>query len=185
LREAYGRTLFGNCALIGRRLVERGVKFVNVTWDLFWDRVKVDYDAWDTHTKNFEILKTNKLPGLDQTYSALIADLDQRGLLDETLVVVMSEMGRTPRINGNAGRDHWTNCYSVLFAGAGIRGGTVYGESDEQAAYVKDLPVSTSDVCATIYHCLGIDPETRVPDATGRPTGIDYGGRPIDAIVTN
>jgi hypothetical protein len=183
LREQYGRTLFGNCALIGRRLVERGVRFVNVTWDLFWDRVKVDYDAWDTHTKNFEILKTNKLPGLDQTYSALLADLDQRGLLDETLVVVMSEMGRTPRINGNAGRDHWTNCYSVLFAGAGIRGGTIYGESDEQAAYVKDLPVSTSDVCATIYHCLGIDPEARVPDATGRPTAIDYGGRPIEGIL--
>ncbi len=106
------------------------MRFVNVTWDLFWDRVQIDYDAWDTHTKNFSILKDNKLPGLDQTYSALMEDLDGRGLLDETLVVVMSEMGRTPRVNANGGRDHWTYCYSVLFAGAGIRGGSVYGASD-------------------------------------------------------
>jgi hypothetical protein len=183
LIDRYGRTLFGHSSLIARRLVERGVRFVNVTWDLFWDRVKVDYDAWDTHTKNFSILRENKLPGLDQTYSALIEDLEIRGLLDETLVVVMSEMGRTPRINGSAGRDHWTYCYSILFAGAGIRGGTLYGESDAQAAYVKDLPVSTSDICATIFHCLGIDPQFRVPDASGRPVEIAHGGRPIEAIL--
>ncbi|MDA1056057.1 MAG: DUF1501 domain-containing protein [Planctomycetota bacterium] len=183
LLDRYGRTLFGNSTVIGRRLVERGVRFVNVTWDLFWDRVKIDYDAWDTHTKNFEILKDNKLPGLDQTYSALMEDLDARGLLDETLVVMMSEMGRTPRINGNAGRDHWTYCYSVLLAGAGIRGGTIYGESDAQAAYVKDRPVSTSDICATIYHCLGIDPAFRVPDQSGRPVEIAHGGKPIHDIL--
>lgn len=183
LVDRYGRTLFGHSTLIGRRLVERGVRFVNVTWDLFWDRVKVDYDAWDTHTKNFPILKDNKLPQLDQTYSALMEDLNARGLLDETLVVLMSEMGRTPKINGNGGRDHWTSCYSVLFAGAGIRGGTIYGESDAQAAYVKDRPVSTSDICATIYHCLGIDPEYRVPDRSGRPVDISYGGRPIGEIL--
>jgi len=181
--ERYGRTLFGNSALIGRRLVERGVRFVNVTWDLYWDRVKVDYDAWDTHTRNFEILKDNKLPGFDQTYTALLEDLEGRGLLDETLVVVMSEMGRTPRINANGGRDHWTHCYSALFAGAGIRGGTLYGESDSQAAYVKDLPVSTSDICATIYHCLGIDPTFRVREANGRPVEIAHGGRPIEGIL--
>lgn len=184
LVERYGKTLFGNSTLIGRRLIERGVRFVNVTWDLFWDRIAIDYDAWDTHTRNFEILSTNKLPGLDRTYSALMEDLDSRGLLDETLVVIMSEMGRTPRINGNAGRDHWTNCYSVLFAGAGIRGGTLYGESDSQAAYVKDLPVSTSDICATIYHLLGISPEMRVPDQTGRPTEIAHGGKPISDILS-
>lgn len=181
--ERYGKTLFGQSALIGRRLVERGVRFVNVTWDLFWDRIKIDYDAWDTHTKNFSILKDNKLPGLDQTWSALIEDLETRGLLDETLVVVMSEMGRTPRINANAGRDHWTHCYSVLFAGAGIRGGTIYGASDSQAAYVKDLPVSTADVCATIYQCLGIDPQTRVPDRSGRPVEIAHGGHPITEVL--
>ncbi len=182
LVERYGRTLFGHSTLIGRRLVERGVRFVNVTWDLFWDRVKVDYDAWDTHNKNFVILRENKLPGLDQTYSALIEDLDARGLLDETLVVLMSEMGRTPRINGNAGRDHWTYCYSVVLAGAGIRGGTIYGQSDAQAAYVKDRPVSTSDICATIYHCLGIDPRMRVLDRD-RPVEIAHGGEPIHDIL--
>lgn len=184
LVERYGKTLFGNSTLIARRLVERDVRFVNVTWDLFWDRVKVDYDAWDTHTNNFTILKENKLPGLDQTYSALMEDLEARGLLDETLVVLMSEMGRTPRINGNAGRDHWTYCYSILLAGAGIRGGTIYGESDAQAAYVKDRPVSTADICATIYHTLGIDPEFRVRDNFGRPQPVAHGGRPIYDILT-
>ena len=128
--DRYGRTLFGHSCLIGRRLVEAGVRFVNVTWDLYWDRVQVDYDAWDTHTHNFSILRENKLPHFDQTYTALLEDLDQRGLLDETLVVVMSEMGRTPRINANAGRDHWTYCYGMWFAGAGIKGGTVCGASD-------------------------------------------------------
>jgi uncharacterized protein (DUF1501 family) len=88
-----------------------------------WDRIQIDYDAWDTHRRNFPILRENKLPGLDQTYTALMEDLSSRGLLDETLVVTMSEMGRTPRINGNGGRDHWTFCYSVMFAGAGIKGG--------------------------------------------------------------
>jgi hypothetical protein len=181
--DRYGRTLFGNCALIGRRLVEAGVRFVNVTWDLFWGPVNIDYDAWDTHTNNFKILRTNKLPFFDQTYTALMQDLEDRGLLDETLVVTMSEMGRTPRVNPNAGRDHWTFCYSVLFAGAGIKGGTIYGESDAQAAYVKDRPVSTADICATIYHCLGIDPNYRVPDHAGRPVGVAQGGEPVREIL--
>jgi hypothetical protein len=181
--ERYGGHLFGNSTLLARRLVERGVRLVNVTWDLFWDRVQVDYDAWDTHTKNFPILKDNKLPGLDQTFSALMEDLQARGLLDETLVVIMSEMGRTPKINGNGGRDHWTYCYGALLAGAGIRGGTAYGESDAHAAYVKDKPVSTSDLCATIYHLLGIDPAMRVLDATNRPIEIAHGGRPLAEIM--
>jgi uncharacterized protein (DUF1501 family) len=183
LVERYGRTLFGNSALIARRLVEAGVRFVNVTWDLFWDRIQIDYDAWDTHTRNFAILRDNKLPHLDLTYSALMEDLSARGLLDETLVVLMSEMGRTPRVNANGGRDHWTYCYSVLLAGAGIRGGTVYGASDAQAAFVKDKPVSTSDICATIYQCLGIDPDTPVFDRSGRPTPVANGGGAIRDIL--
>ena len=183
LLDRYGRTLFGHSTVIGRRLVEAGVRFVNVTWDLFWDRIPIDYDAWDTHTRNFPILKENKLPGLDQTYTALLEDLTDRGLLDETLVVVMSEMGRTPRVNGNGGRDHWTFCYSVMFAGAGIKGGTVYGASDAQAAYVKDRPVSPADICATIYQCLGIDPDMTVPDRSGRPVAINQGGEPIREIL--
>jgi hypothetical protein len=183
LLDRYGRTLFGNSTVIARRLVERGVRFVNVTWDLFWDRVKVDFDAWDTHQRNFPILRENKLPWLDLTYSALMEDLSQRGLLDETLVVLMSEMGRTPRVNPAGGRDHWTFCYSVLLAGAGIRGGTVYGASDAQAAYVKDLPVSTSDICATIYECLGIDPDMAVHDRAGRPVPVAQGGKAIREIL--
>src|SRR6185436_10550775 len=127
LVERYGKTLFGNSSIIARRLVEAGVRFVNVTWDLYWDRIPIDYDCWDTHTRNFAILRDNKLPFLDQTLSALLEDLQHRGLLDETLVVLMSEMGRTPRINANAGRDHWTFCYSIVFFGGGIRGGTIYG----------------------------------------------------------
>lgn len=181
--DRYGRTMFGHSTLIARRLVEAGVRFVNVTWDLFWGRHNVDYDAWDTHRNNFAILKDNKLPGLDQTFTALMDDLQGRGLLDETLVVVMSEMGRTPRVNGAAGRDHWTFCYGALFAGAGIRGGTVYGASDAQAAYVKDLPVSTADICATIYQCLGIDPDMTVPERSGRPVAINQGGQPIGPIL--
>lgn len=183
LLDRYGRTLFGHSSLIARRLVQSGVRFVNVTWDLFWDRIPIDYDCWDTHTRNFAILRENKLPHLDQTLSALMEDLNCHGLLDETLLVVMSEMGRTPKINGNAGRDHWTFCYSILFAGAGIQGGTVYGASDANAAYVKDRPVSTSDVCATIYHCLGIDPHSTLPDRTGRPVAIAHGGQPIYDIL--
>jgi hypothetical protein len=183
LLDRYGNTLFGHSSVIARRLVEKGVRFVNVTWDLFWDRIKIDYDCWDTHQKNFPILRDNKLPHLDQTYTALLEDLDARGLLDETLVVLMSEMGRTPRVNANGGRDHWTYCYAVLFAGAGIRGGTLYGASDAQAAYVKDLPVSTADLCASIYHCLGIDPEMTVPDRDGRPVAVGQGGQPIRDIL--
>jgi uncharacterized protein (DUF1501 family) len=184
LLDRYGRTLFGHSTVIARRLVEEGVRFINVTWDLFWDRVQVDYDAWDTHTHNFSILKENKLPYLDQTYAALMQDLEERGLLDETLVVIMSEMGRTPRVNANAaGRDHWTFCYSVMFAGAGIRGGTVCGASDSQAAYVKDRPVSTGEICATIFQCLGIDPHSTVNDRSGRPVPIAQGADPIREIL--
>ncbi|MDR3635093.1 MAG: DUF1501 domain-containing protein [Isosphaeraceae bacterium] len=183
LIDRYGRSLFGNSTLIARRLVEAGVRFVNVTWDIFWDRFQIQYDGWDTHTRNFSIMRDYNLPYFDRAYSALLGDLESRGLLDETLVVVMSEMGRTPKINANGGRDHWTYCYSHVFAGAGIRGGTIHGASDSQAAYVKDNPVSTGDVCATIYRCLGIDPALTVPDRTNRPMPIANGGQPIEAIL--
>src|SRR5262249_6269902 len=140
-------------------------------------------DGWDTHGRNFAILKDYNLPYFDLAFSALLEDLEVRGLLDETLVVVMSEMGRTPKINGNAGRDHWTYCYSGTFAGAGVRGGTVFGASDAQAAYVKDNPVRPADVCATVYDVLGIDPEMTVKDRTGRPVPVAQGGRPIKGIL--
>src|SRR5262249_14278983 len=141
-----------------------------------------DY-GWDTHEHNFVTLRDHFLPWLDRTYTALLEDLDGRGLLDETLVVVLSDFGRTPRVNKDAGRDHWTYCYSVLLAGAGIRGGTVYGTSDAQAAFVKDRPVSTGDVCATIYQCLGIDPEMTVADRSGRPIPVANGGHAIREIL--
>jgi uncharacterized protein (DUF1501 family) len=183
LRDRYGRTLFGSSALIARRLVQAGVRFVNVTWDVYWERLHLQHDGWDTHGRNFAILREYNLPYFDLAASALLGDLESRGLLDETLVVVMSEMGRTPKVNANAGRDHWTYCYSVVLAGAGIRGGTVHGASDAQAAFVKDKPVSPADLCATIYHCLGIDPDTLIQDQTNRPVAIARGGQPIREIL--
>jgi hypothetical protein len=186
LRERYGHSLFGSSTLLGRRLLERGVRFVNVSWDNFRERFEFppSNQVWDTHERNFPILRDNHLPQFDQTYSALMEDLDARGLLDETLVVVMGEMGRTPQLNGNGGRDHWTFCYSVLLAGAGVRGGSVYGASDPHAAYIKDRPVHIRDICATIYHCLGIDPEMTVQDHGGKPIPIAHGGQPLKGILT-
>jgi len=181
-RERYGSTLFGSATMLARRLVERGVRFVNVSWDNYSKRFEVSKAAWDTHERNFPMLRQTLLPNFDQTYSAFIEDLDARGLLDETLVVTMGEMGRTPRINDKGGRDHWTYCYSVLLAGAGIRGGAIYGASDDQAAFIKDKPVHVRDICATIYHLLGIDPEMPVYNRAGRPIPIAHGGRPIVEI---
>jgi hypothetical protein len=183
VRDRYGRTLFGSSTLMARRLIEAGVRFVNVTWDVFWDRFRIDFDGWDTHTRNFPILKDWNLPQFDQTFSALLSDLQDRGLLDETLIVVLSEMGRTPKINPNGGRDHWTYCYSVFFAGAGIRGGTVCGASDAQAAFVKDRPVRPADIIATVYHCLGIDPDLPVVDRGGRPIPVAQGGQATHEIL--
>jgi len=185
LRDQYGRTLFGSSAMIAKKLVQAGVQFINVTWDVFWTRPgKLDGSGWDTHQRNFGILRELLLPNFDVTFSGLMDDLSNSGLLDETLVVVMSDMGRTPKINDKqGGRDHWTFCYSVMFAGAGVRGGTIYGASDDQAAYVKDKPVSPADINATIYQCLGIDPDMHIPDAAGQPVRIGMGGRPIEGIL--
>lgn len=184
LRQRYGEYLFGTSTLIARRLIECGVRFVNVTWDCYWERFQLQNASWDTHWRNFGIMREYNLPWFDLTFTALMEDLQSRGLLDETLVVVLSEMGRGPRINKDAGREHWTHCYSVMFAGAGIRGGTVYGVSDAQAAFVKDKPASTGDICATVYQCLGIDvATTTVPDAIGRPHFLASGGQPIDEVL--
>jgi hypothetical protein len=190
VRDRYGNSLFGNCALIARQLAQEGVQVINVVWEVFINQLKLNGAGWDTHVRNFEILKEYNLPYLDLAYSALMEDLEQRGMLDETLVVVMSEMGRAPKIGdrrqmkGDApGRDHWTFCYSAMLAGAGIRGGMVHGASDAHAAFVKDSPVSPADICATIYHCLGIDPETTIRDNGGRPVPIAHGGRPIREIL--
>lgn len=183
LRDRYGKSLFGSCSLIARRLAAEGVRFINVSWDTYWERIKSQYEGWDTHHRNFPIYKDYNLPQFDLTCSALLEDLERTGLLEETLVVVLSEMGRTPKINKDAGRDHWTFCYSTILFGAGIKGGTVHGASDAHAAYVKDFPVSTADICATIYHCLGIDPHYQIRDYANRPVAVAHGGEPIREIL--
>jgi hypothetical protein len=182
-RDRYGNTLFGNSVLVGGRLLEAGVRFVNVTWDGYVARFKLNQEVWDTHQRNFPLLRDSLLPYFDLAYSALMEDLEATGLLDETLVVVMSEMGRTPKLNAHGGRDHWTYCYSVLFSGAGIRGGTTYGASDAHAAFIKDRPVNSGDICATVYRALGIDPQLTLPDRNDRPVPVTHGGEPIAEIL--
>jgi hypothetical protein len=184
LRDRYGRTLFGQSVLTARKLVEAGVQFINVFWDNYAPRMNSQDFGWDTHEQNFVTLRERYLPWLDQTYSALMEDLDSRGLLDEVLVVTISDFGRTPQVNAMAGRDHWTYCYTVMLAGGGIRGGTVYGSSDAHAAAVRDNPVSPADICATIYASLGIDPEMLLYDRANRPVPVALGGRPITDILT-
>jgi hypothetical protein len=174
VRERYGPQPFAQNCLLARRLVEAGVPLVTV--------YSAGYRDWDTHGDNFKLLKNNLLPIADQGVAALLEDLDNRGLLQETLVVWMGEMGRTPRINGGGGRDHWSFCYSIVMAGGGIRGGQVYGSSDRMAAYPSTNPVSPADIAATIYHCLGVDPQTEVLDQQGRPLVVGA-GQPIQALL--
>ena len=174
VRASYGPTPFGQNCLLARRLVEAGVPMVTL--------YSVGNRDWDTHGANFRSLKNTLLPPLDQGLSALLEDLHSRGRLEETLVVWMGDMGRTPRINKDAGRDHWSFCYSVLLAGAGVRGGQVYGSSDRHAAYPSTNPVSPADLAATIFHCLGIDPRTQVTDQQGRPLVVSA-GNPLGPVL--
>ncbi|MDB5390193.1 MAG: hypothetical protein JWM11_5839 [Planctomycetaceae bacterium] len=183
VKERYGNTLFGNSAFIASKLVQQGVKFVNVIWTWYFQLIGGLQDfGWDTHEHNFSILR-HYLPQVDLVYSSLMEDLERTGLLDETLVVLTSDFGRTPNVNQTAGRDHWMHCYSTLLAGAGIRGGTVFGSSDKQAAWPVDGPVRPADICATIYDCLGIDPDLTILDRLNRPHKIAQGGEPIQAIL--
>src|SRR5205814_6018124 len=150
LRESYGMTIFGQAALAARRLVEAGSRFVSV----FWDEYGLAGSGWDTHWEHYPRLKNELMPGLDMAFSGLIRDLDSRGMLDETLVLCLSEHGRTPtlqNVNGG-GRDHWSECYSILLAGGGIARGRVVGRSDRHAARVAERPVSPKDILATAYH---------------------------------
>jgi hypothetical protein len=168
VRRRYGSTAFGQGLLLARRLVEAGVPLVTVNWAR-------DDAFWDTHANNFALLKDRLLPPFDQGFSALIEDLHLRGLLDETLVVCLGEFGRTPRINAQAGRDHWAACNTIVLAGAGIGGGQVFGASDRWAAYPATAPVSPADIAATIYHALGVDLTTPLHDAVGRPVPLCTG----------
>ncbi|NBO92025.1 MAG: DUF1501 domain-containing protein [Planctomycetia bacterium] len=177
LRERYGRTLFGQSCLAARRLIEAGSKFVTVFWDGFGQFANC---AWDTHNNHYPRLKDYLLPGFNQAYPALIYDLESRGLLDSTLVLWLSEHGRTPKIDSKpkgAGRHHWSRAYSVVLAGGGAAQGKVIGSTDKHAGEVKDMPVSPKDLLATAFHLLGIDANTTVPDSLGRPMPIAGDGR--------
>ena len=172
LRDRYGRHLFGQSCLMARRLVEAGTRFVTVHYDC------VDGYGWDSH-RTSEDLRQHLLPTFDQAASALIEDLDQCGLLDETLVVAMGEMGRTPTPTPAWGRQHWSTCFPALIAGAGVRGGIVYGSSDKEAAQPVDKPVSPEDLAKTLYWALGIDPELMLMNREQRPVPIVESGRPL------
>jgi hypothetical protein len=170
IRERFGMTLFGQSLLAARRLIEAGGKFVTVLWDAYGHFA----DGWDTHFYHYPRLKEFLLPGFDQSFSALVLDLEARGLLDETLVLCLSEHGRTPRLNHNkgGGRDHWSAAYSTVFAGGGIARGKVVGRTDRTGGEVADLPISPKDVLATAFHLLGIDPHTPVLDPLNRPVPV-------------
>jgi hypothetical protein len=189
VRDAYGRNEYGDSFLLARRLVEAGVRLVSVVWMYFMPNGRIA-NVWDNHggtaglggITGYAMLKEKYcIPPLDRAYSALLDDLDQRGLLDETLVVAVGEFGRTPKINATQGRDHWGMCQSALLAGGGVRGGQVYGRSDKQAAYVKDNPMSPEDLLATIYHALGVPCGAEIHDRDGRPYRVS-GGRPVTAL---
>ncbi|MGQ0636843.1 MAG: DUF1501 domain-containing protein [Planctomycetaceae bacterium] len=178
LREKYGRTTYGQSCLLARRLVEAGVKFINVYFSDVIGGLTFE-GGWDTHgffnSQPYPILRNHLLPLTDHTLPVLLEDLDQRGLLDTTLVVWMGEFGRTPRINANIGRDHWSRCYTALLAGGGVKRGYVHGRSDKLGAFPDRDGVPVEDLAATIYSLLGLDPQTEVYDRLNRPLPISLG----------
>jgi hypothetical protein len=174
LRERYGLTQFGQSTLLARRMVQAGVKLVQVNWFRGPDEPS-DAPCWDSHVGEAKRLKEVLIPPTDNAFSALLEDLSQRGMLDETLVVCMAEFGRTPKINGRAGRDHWGPVFSIAMAGGGIRGGMVYGASDRIGGYPKDGMVRPEDITATIFHCLGYAPESEMHEPQGRVIAISKG----------
>jgi len=175
VRDRYGRHPFGQSLLLARRLVEAGVPIVQANMG--------PMNNWDTHNNNFKQLKDRLLPPLDQGVAALLDDLQARGLLGETLVVVVGEFGRTPKLGGNVGtpsyvpdgRDHWSGVFFALFAGAGVRGGQVIGSSDRIAAYPASNPYRPSNLGATIYHTLGVNPRSTITDRLSRPMHLNEG----------
>lgn len=185
LRDRYGRTNYGQSCLLARRLVESGVKFVNVYFSNSIGGRRIDEGGWDTHgfdnTRMYKIVDKYHLPITDRTLPTLLDDLDQRGLLDDTLVLWMGEFGRTPKINQNESRDHWPQCYTVLMAGGGVKGGYVYGSSDSHAMYPDEHPVRPEDLAATLFYLLGISPTTELRDRDNRP--LPVGGRPIFDVM--
>jgi len=185
LRDRYGRTTYGQGCLLARRLVEAGVTFVTVYFASSIGGKRVDEGGWDTHgfdnTRMFEIVDKYQHPITDRTLSALLDDLEDRGLLDDTLVLWMGEFGRTPKINDSASRDHWPQCYTALLAGGGVKRGYVHGASDAQGMFPARHPVRPEDLAATLYMLMGIDPGREVRDLTGRPLAI--AGRPVTEVI--
>lgn len=173
----HARQMRGQNLLVARRLVEAGVSFVQV------NDFKQQGQNWDAHADGFRQHKDALLPMADRSISALIEDLEERGLLESTLVMVTGEFGRTPKINPSAGRDHWPDCYTVLLAGGGVRGGAVYGSSDRQGAYPATFPVTPGDLCATVCWRFGIDPATEIHDQTGRPLRL-AAGDPLERLFS-
>ncbi len=182
-RDRFGRHKFGQSCLLARRLVEAGVRFVQVTWPRVPGDEASNAPVWDTHADNAKRMRDDLMPPMDQAYSALLEDLHARGLLDDTLVVWMGEFGRTPRHNGIGGRDHWGHVFPVALAGGGIRGGVIHGSSDEIAAYPRDGRVEPQEVAATIFQALGFAPETIIHDTLGRPLPISD-GEPVRALLS-
>lgn len=172
LVEAYGNTNFGRAALMARRLVQAGVS-----------AVEIDLGGWDTHQQTFQAHSTRLQPTLDKAMGTLVRDLVERGMWQNTVLVWMGEFGRTPKINQNSGRDHWARCWSVVVGGGAIKGGQVYGSTDQDGMTVANNPVKVGDVFASIYRAVGIDPTTQIRDAIGRPFAIAGGnGRPIEPL---
>jgi hypothetical protein len=185
MREAYGRTTYGQSCLLARRLVEAGAKFVTVYFSSNIGGQSIESGGWDTHgfnnTRMYNIIPKYHLPITDQTLPTLLNDLETRGLLDSTLVLWMGEFGRTPKINENASRDHWPQCYTTLLAGGGVKRGYIYGASDKTGAFPAENPVRPDDLAATLYYMLGIDPQTEVYALGNRPLVI-ADGKPVHDI---
>ena len=176
-RDRYGRNIYGQSVLLARRLIEAGTRVACISW-------APDANAtWDTHGNNFATLKTTLLPQLDMAVSSLLDDLALRGMLDRTLVVVMGEFGRSPKINAAAGRDHWNFGYGLLLAGGGIKAGHVHGASDKIGARPSTDPVTPAEIVATIYHCLGISHDLELHDQLGRPLTVVPHGEVIRSIL--
>jgi hypothetical protein len=186
LRDRYGRTTYGQGCLLARRLAESGVKFTTVYFASSIGGRRINDGGWDTHgfdnTRMYPIVEGYHLPITDQTLPTLLEDLEQRGMLDETLVVWMGEFGRTPKINKNVSRDHWPKCYSVLLAGGGVKRGFVYGKSDKTASEPDENGVTPEDLTATIYYLLGVDPKAEIMDLQDRPLPISS-GKPIYEVI--
>ena len=183
MRERYGMNRFGQCCLLARRLIEAGVRFVTVnTFLTVFNEITWDIHGSDPFT-SIEGMKNIVAPMYDQAYSALLEDLSERGMLDNTLVCNLAEFGRTPRINPAGGRDHWPQVWTCYFAGGGVQGGRVVGASDEIGAYPAERPVDPAEVVATIYHSLGLDLETALPGPAGRPFPlVDFGKHEIKEL---